>query len=222
MIESIQSETLNMSTVFQKRDQLESQIVDLLQQGDQRAISIIYSNYADTLLGMISRIVPTETIAEEVLQDTFIKIWKNASQYNPQKGRLFTWFANIARNTAIDKLRSAGYKKQQKTDSTETIVNSSELGIDEVNIKDSGLANVINSLDEKYRTLIDLAYFQGYSQREIEKELNIPLGTIKTRLRLAIQELRAKLDNDMVQKLLFVVLILTYLFTYFNSYTEWI
>jgi RNA polymerase sigma-70 factor (ECF subfamily) len=192
-----------MNSAFTQRDQLETSIAGLLASADRRAIALIYENYAETLLGLVKRIVESQEAAEEVLQDVFVKIWKNARKYDRSKGRLFTWFANIARNTAIDYTRAAGSRKQKKTTSTENIVNISKLGITESSIPDSGLQKVLDSLDEKYRVLIDLAYFQGYSQSEIEKELNIPLGTIKTRLRAAINELRVLLKDDMNQQLLF-------------------
>ena len=200
-----------MSLNFDKRDQLEGQIAGLLALADRRAIDLIYENYAETLLGLIKRIVESHEVAEEVLQDTFIKIWKNARKYEPSKGRLFTWFANIARNTAIDRLRSAGFRQQQKTTSTENLVDMNVMGSENAQIEDTCLSAVLASLDPKYRELIELTYFQGYSQRDIEKELGIPLGTIKTRLRTAINELRSKLNNDHVMKLLTVFFLLTQL-----------
>ena len=194
---------------FQDRDQLEKQIISLLQLGDQQAVSLIYKNYANTLIGLIYKVVKSDVLAEEVLQDTFVKIWKNAAQYNPQKGRLFTWFANIARNAAIDKVRSASFQRQSKTDHTENFVGIKEVGQEIQHTTDSGLRKVIDSLDDKYKNLIDLVYFQGYTQREIEKEFKIPLGTVKSRLRSAIKELRAKLDNEDVRKLLFAILLIS-------------
>lgn len=192
-----------MNSAFTKRDQLEERIAGLLANADRQAITLIYENYAETLLGLVKRIVGSHQVAEDVLQDVFVKIWKNARQYDRNKGRLFTWFANIARNTAIDYTRAASFRKQQKTTSTDNVVNLGSLGSTESSITDSGLQKVLDGMDEKYRVLIDLAYFQGYSQREIEKELNIPLGTIKTRLRAAINELRSLLKDDMNQQLLF-------------------
>ncbi|PSR12175.1 MAG: RNA polymerase subunit sigma-70 [Bacteroidetes bacterium] len=200
-----------MNVNFDKRDQLEGQIAGLLALADRRAIDLIYENYAETLLGLIKRMVESHEVAEEVLQDTFVKIWKNARKYEASKGRLFTWFANIARNTAIDRLRSAGFRQQQKTTSTENLVDINVMGSENAQIEDTGLSAVLASLDPKYRELIELTYFQGYSQRDIEKELGIPLGTIKTRLRTAINELRSKLNNDHVMKLLTVFFLLTQL-----------
>jgi len=192
-----------------KRDQLEKQIVSLLHRGDQQAISLIYKNYSNTLMGLIYKVVKSDVIAEEVLQDTFVKIWKNAYQYNSKKGRLFTWFANIARNAAIDKVRSASFQRQSKTDQTENFVDIKEAGQEIQHTTDPGLRKVIDSLDDKYKSLIDLVYFQGYTQREIEKEFNIPLGTVKSRLRSAVKALRAKLDDENVRKLLFAILLIS-------------
>jgi RNA polymerase sigma-70 factor (ECF subfamily) len=203
-----------MTTNFVKRDQLEQRIAQLLRQEDRAAIDLIYQNYADTLFGVINRIVGSKEVAEEVLQDTFVKIWKNALKYEAGKGRLFTWFANIARNTAIDRVRSASFRKSKQTTSTENLVSMDVLGSVETHIADPGLQKVLDSIDPKYRQLIELAYFQAYSQREIEKELNIPLGTIKTRLRKAIDLLREKLKDDHLTELSVIIVTLTKLLNY--------
>ena len=194
--------------------EIEKKITNLLNQGDREAVNLAYHNYGNALYGIIRRIVKSETVAEEVLQDVMVKVWQNAKSYDRTKGRLFTWLSNIARNASIDTIRSARHLREQKTTSIENPVYENISGTEELKIKDSGLVNVIQSLDEKHRVLIDMAYFQGYSQREIEKELNIPLGTIKSRLRQAINELRVKLNNDQIQNLLLsVALVLTLLQT---------
>ncbi|MFK7774737.1 MAG: RNA polymerase sigma factor [Saprospiraceae bacterium] len=180
----------------------EKEIVAYLEQGDRRAIDIAYKNYGRALYGIIIRVVKSSEVAEEVLQDVFIKIWTNAQSYNRSKGRLFTWMSNIARNASIDSIRTARSKREQKTASIENPVYENIGGKEEMNVKDFALQKVINSLDEKHRILIDYTYFQGYSQREIEKELGIPLGTIKSRLRLAINQLREKLNDDQIRNLL--------------------
>lgn len=187
---------------------IEKEIVAHLENEDRRAIDLAYKNYGKALYGIILRIVKSSKIAEEVLQDVFVKIWVNAKSYNKSKGRLFTWMSNIARNAAIDSIRTARSKREQKTSSIENSVHENIGGKEEMQIKDFGLRKVIDSLDEKHRLLIHLTYFQGYSQREIEKELGIPLGTIKSRLRLAINQLREKLDDDQVRNLLLSIFLL--------------
>ncbi len=186
----------------------EKEIVAYLEQGDRRAIDIAYKNYGRALYGIILRVVKSSEVAEEVLQDVFIKIWTNAQSYNQSKGRLFTWMSNIARNASIDSIRTARSKREQKTSSIENPVYENVGGKEEMNVKDFALQKVIDSLDDKHRILIDYTYFQGYSQREIEKELGIPLGTIKSRLRLAINQLREKLNDDQIRNLLVSIVVL--------------
>jgi RNA polymerase sigma-70 factor, ECF subfamily len=198
---------LLMSFLSNKKN-IETEVITLLAQGDKKAISLAYKNYADALFGIIVRIVKTKEIAEEVLQDTFVKVWDNASKFDESKGRLFTWFANIARNTAIDMVRSARYQKLQKTDTLENPVHTNTASVANIEIRDSGLEKVINSMDEKYRKIIDKLYFEGYSHSELAKEMDIPLGTVKSRLRLAIKELRQKLDGDFLTILLIILLFL--------------
>ena len=192
--------SLNISTT-------EKEIVAHLENGDRRAIDLAYKNYGKALYGIILRVVRSSEVAEEVLQDVFVKIWVNAKSYNRSKGRLFTWMSNIARNASIDSIRTARSKREQKTSSINNPVYENVGGKEEMNIQDFALQKVINSLDEKHRLLIDLTYFQGYSQREIEKELGIPLGTIKSRLRLAINQLREKLNDDQIRNLLVSIVV---------------
>jgi RNA polymerase sigma factor (sigma-70 family) len=195
-----------MPSTPQRNEQIEQTIVELLAKADRKAVSLAYQHYGDAVYGMILRVIQDKEIAQEVLQDVFVKVWQNAKKYDRKKGRLFTWLANIARNAAIDRTRSKDFKRDQKTDSLENFVTNNVSG-GEMYLQDSGLKKVIDSLDEKYRTLIDLAYFQGYSQRELEKKLDIPLGTIKSRLRQAINQLRDILEKGDVHKGSIILLI---------------
>ena len=198
---------------------IEREIIALLAKGDRRAIDLAYENYGNAIYGVIVRIVKSKEVAEEVLQDVFVKIWKNADRYNKNKGRLFTWFANIARNAAIDSIRTARAKREAKTTSTENFVNENIYGTSEMNLEDIGLKKIISSLDSKHRQLIDMAYFQGYSHSELAKELNIPIGTVKSRIRLAIKQLRVKLSDDLAWTPLLSITITTILLeTFLNLY----
>lgn len=187
---------------------IEQQIVQFLSTGNRKAIDLAYENYGKALYGIILRIVRSEEVAEEILQDVFVKIWINAESYNRKKGRLFTWFVNIARNASIDFIRTRRNKESQKTTSIENPVYENVAGTTEIEIEDYGLEKVINSLDEKHRLLIELTYFKGYSQREIEKEFDIPLGTVKSRLRIAVNQLREKLGDEQDRNLLLCIAIL--------------
>jgi RNA polymerase sigma-70 factor (ECF subfamily) len=182
----------------------ESQIVEMLHQNDKRVIAIIYDQYAPSLYGVVFRIVQSEDVAQDVMQDAFVKVWKKGTTYNSSKGTLFTWLLNITRNTAIDKLRSAGFRNSGKNQSIDNLVynkvSSRGTNPDEIGVKD-----LLNDLDEKYREVVDMIYFRGFTQKEVSEELNIPLGTVKTRLRIALRELRGIFEVTGTVVLLFLI-----------------
>jgi RNA polymerase sigma factor (sigma-70 family) len=172
----------------------EEELILSLQQKDQQAFSYLYDNYAPALNGVIFRMVEEKELAEDILQEAFIKIWDNFHQYDTSKGRLFTWMINLVRNLTIDTLRSKGYKKQQKISADENSVSNLSNNYSGSERFDTiGLRKYLENLKPEQRTIIDMAYFSGYTQDEIAKEIGIPLGTVKTRMRTAIIELRKML-----------------------------
>ncbi len=174
----------------------ESELVSLLQNHDKQAFNYLYDNYSEALFGVIYRMVEDKELAEDILQDVFVKIWNNFSNYNNLKGRLFTWMLNITRNLTIDTLRSKGYKKQSKIRNTENSVNNFVDHSSGADRFDSlGIRKHLAHLKNDQKQIIDLAYFSGFTQDEIAKQLSIPLGTVKTRMRTAIIELRKILQN---------------------------
>ncbi len=188
-----------------EKSQVEKDIVCLLSVKDSKCLDLVYKHYSSALYGVILNIVKSDEVAEEVLQDVFLKFWQKASSYDDKKSRLFTWLINIARNSAIDKIRSSDYKKSKKVDDISNYENfSKQLHVNTIN-EDHGLIKVINGLEEKYKKLIYLVYYEGYSQREITKEFDIPLGTVKTRLRSAIVALREQLSDEMLRKLIYLL-----------------
>ncbi len=173
----------------------EDELVMLLRNKDQQAFSYLYDNYAGALNGVIYRMVENTELGEDILQEAFLKIWNNFPQYDHTKGRLFTWMLNITRNLTIDTLRSKGYKKQQKISSDENSVSNYRDDTYSAERFDSmGIRKQLSNLKPEQRSIIDLAYFNGYTQDEISKEMGIPLGTVKTRMRSAILELRKMLQ----------------------------
>ncbi len=124
-----------------------------------------------------------------------MNIWRKIESYDPTKGRLFTWMLNVARNAAIDKVRSKGYRDALKNQSISENVDTSNIGSAAfAQLDDVGLKKVLSKLKEESRVLIDLSYFQGYTHEEIAKILNIPLGTVKTRIRSALLHLRTMIE----------------------------
>jgi RNA polymerase sigma factor (sigma-70 family) len=174
----------------------EEELVLLLKQQSREAFDYLYRNYAAVLYGVINKVVYDEQTAQDVLQDVFVKIWNNIGNYDAAKGRIYTWMINIARNAAIDKLRSKGEIMKAKIRTGEDVVNNLEQGMKTEQATDTiGLRKMVAGLKPEYETIVSLAYFKGYTLEEISKTLEIPLGTVKTRMRSAIQQLRAIFNN---------------------------
>ena len=173
----------------------EAELLLGLQAHDEQAFSFLYDRYSKALFSIILQVVPQQELAEDILQEVFVKIWQNISSYDETKGRLYTWMLNIARNQAIDRTRSKDFNNRMKTtELSENVYNSSQAV--EAKMDDVGLQKTLSNLPDESRKLLDLAYYQGYTQEEIAKMLNIPLGTVKTRLRATIIQLRKILSTQ--------------------------
>jgi RNA polymerase sigma-70 factor (ECF subfamily) len=165
----------------------EEELVERLRRQEESAMSVLYDNYSAALYGVILRIVKTEEVAEDVMQECFVKIWTSFENYDASKGRLFTWIINIARNAAIDKIRSRQYRVSSRSQAIENspanyLESSYEIRPDHV-----GLKEIVEKLNPDQKRIIDMMYFDGYTQSEVAEELAIPLGTVKTRARAAIK-----------------------------------
>jgi RNA polymerase sigma-70 factor (ECF subfamily) len=171
----------------------EQELVSLLQQREQKAFAYLYDNYSAALYGIVHSIVPDKDVSNDVLQNVFVNIWKKIESYDPTKGRLFTWMLNIARNAAIDEVRSKGYKDALKNQSLSENVDLSG-AVTAPAIDHIGLKKLLTRLKSELRVLVDLSYFQGFTHEEISKALNIPLGTVKTRIRAALIQLRSMMQ----------------------------
>lgn len=172
----------------------EAELLQGLQLHDEQAFSFLYDHYSKALFSIILPIIPQQELAEDVLQEVFVKIWQNIKSYDETKGRLYTWMLNIARNQAIDRTRSKDFNNRSKTtELSETVYNERQV---EAKMDDVGLKKTLSNLPEESRKLLELAYFQGYTQDEISKILNIPLGTVKTRIRSTIIQLRKILSTQ--------------------------
>jgi RNA polymerase sigma-70 factor (ECF subfamily) len=173
----------------------EEELVALLAGGDREVIGTLYDMYAGALFGVIVRIVRSEQIAEDLLQETFIRVWKNRASYNSTKGRLFTWLINIARNIALDQVKSRAYRDSQKNQDIDNLVSQEGSGPNEsYNPEQIGVKELLGKLSPEQHEIVDLIYFQGYTHSEAADQLGIPLGTVKTRLRAAISYFRSILS----------------------------
>ena len=149
---------------------------------------LFYEIFADSLFVIFLKITNDKDLPQDALQETLIKVWKNSKKYDPGKAKLFTWLYRIAYNTAIDKVRSLKNKNvnevQIETSSVYRIT-SNELNQDVLDIQKH-----LSTLDEKYQIVINALFFEGMTQQEASEELDIPLGTIKSRLKIGLRELK--------------------------------
>ncbi|HLA55131.1 MAG TPA: sigma-70 family RNA polymerase sigma factor [Flavobacterium sp.] len=163
----------------------------LIANKDEKAFTHIYDMYSRSLFAVISNLVKEREEAEDVLQEVFVKIWKNIDTYNESKGRFYTWILNIARNSAIDKLRSKGFNNSKKNLSSDNFVHLLDDSKGIINRIDIiGIQDFVKKLKPKCIQIIELLFFKGYTQQEASDELEIPLGTVKTQNRNCIQDLR--------------------------------
>lgn len=166
-------------------------LISRFQNKDGKALETLYEMYSESMHGVIFNIVRDADIAQEVMQDVFMKAWENSGSYSSKKGRFFTWLLNIARNAAIDKIRSKDFKNSKKNLDSQYFVDILETEENYSRNTDGiGVKSLVHKLAIKCTEIIELLYFKGYTQKEASEKLNMPIGTIKTRNRNCINELR--------------------------------
>lgn len=176
----------------------ESELVARVARGDEQAFLTLYDRYAARVHALTLRILGEDMLAEEATQDTFLKLWSRARLYINERGSLLLWLLTIARRTALDRLRLEGRRptlsdSHEPDDAWQFIADKETLS-DEARWR--SLYFAVQSLQLEYRQVIELAYYQGMSQSEIADVLGWPLGTVKTRVRTAMELLRAKWNDE--------------------------
>jgi RNA polymerase sigma-70 factor (ECF subfamily) len=166
-------------------------LIDQFKAKNITAFEKLYEMYKESIYGVIYNIVRQHDIAEEVMQDVFVKIWNKSESYSKDKGRFFTWILNISRNAAIDTIRSKTYKTEKQNLNTDSFVDIIETE-DNLDVKTDaiGIKQFVSKLAEKCKDVIELLYFKGYTQSEASEKLDMPIGTVKTRNRNCIKDLR--------------------------------
>jgi len=175
---------------------LEKHIVELLEERNDKAISLLYEHYGDTLYGVAKKVVRDEELAQDVLQESFVKIWKKSDSYDASKAKLFTWLFRITRNTAIDKLRSVNTKTDREIQMDVSDVYN--LGVDSIKPEFMDVRENLDKIESKYQIVLEALFFEGMTQQEASDELNIPLGTIKSRLKIGLRELKKIYGTSML------------------------
>lgn len=167
----------------------EQELITALKARDDQAFSYLYDHYSGSFYCIILQIVKSTESANDVLQEVFLNIWRKIESYDPAKGRLFTWTLNICRNASIDFLRSMSYQNSRENQEiTDNVYGNDQ--VTQASTDSIGLPKFLGKLRPEHRVLIELAYFKGYTHDEIAQIEDIPLGTVKTRIRNALIQLR--------------------------------
>lgn len=180
----------------------EKELMKRIKARDPKALEQLYDIYSTLLYGLVIPIVKKREEAEDVLQEVFITIWEKASTFDEDRGNVYSWIVTLTRNKAIDRIRSKGYKSQQKAsvstsepdftlegdryDPLETTIHSDRAEL---------VKMALDQIPEKQREVIKIAYYQGMTQSEIADHLNLPLGTVKTRTRQGLIKLKDILEG---------------------------
>ena len=177
-----------------------AQLMERIIQRDEKALDILYERFSKALYGAILCIVKRKEDAEEVLCEIFLQVWDKAPSYDLSRGALYTWLLSMARNRAIDKIRSKGYKNQkQEIDPGEGMEDfaspSSENALDTLVLTERAgtVREALTLISPDQRTVLEIAYFEGYTQSQISERLGLPLGTVKTRMRDGMKALQTLL-----------------------------
>ncbi len=192
-----------MSTERTQTDAAEAELLSAVARGDERAFAVIYDRYSSILFGLLLRIVRDRPEAEDVLQDVFLQIWQQAVNFDPARGRAFTWLVTLARSRAIDRLRSRDARERTANAAAQEAVE--EVGdalSDAVRAEQSEVVRgALAAIPEEQRRALMLAYFEGLSQTEIAERTGQPLGTVKTRMRAGLHKLRELLRRRVEEPL---------------------
>ena len=186
----------------QNMNTADEHLMTLVVAGDTTALETLYDRYAGTALGVVLRIVSDRAVAEEIIQETFWRVWDRSSSFDATQGKFSTWMFSIARRLAIDSLRRQKVRPQavrseaeeeqmlRKPDTDISVAETAVLHIEQEHVR----AALLSLSPEQYEVL-ELAYFKGLTRREIAQKTNTPLGTIHTRARLGLQKLRSELET---------------------------
>jgi RNA polymerase sigma factor (sigma-70 family) len=175
-------------------------LIASLKARDNKAFGFLYDNYHKALFRVIKKIIPDNDDASDILQDVFVNIYRKIDTYDRSKGRLFTWMLNISVNASVDKARSAAYRQIKNTCSLDKVTEN-KIWVVATGISDVGIKKTLERLSAQQKELIHLLYYQGYTQEQISVMRGIPLGTVKSRVRIALKQLRQFLamENNRVE-----------------------
>jgi RNA polymerase sigma-70 factor, ECF subfamily len=177
-------------------------LISLVRERDAHAFATLYDRHARAAYSLAYRMIGERQAAEDLVQDAFLKLWRGASSYRPERGNVRSWLLAIVHNQAIDQIRSSASRRrtQEKVEASAPRFQPSEAFAESWrNARRDQVREALRSLPEEQLRVLELAYFSGYTHVEIAELLELPLGTVKGRMRLGLQKVRDYFDSqDMV------------------------
>jgi RNA polymerase sigma factor (sigma-70 family) len=179
------------------RELNDAELYDQVQAKDKKALSSLYDRYEKLLYSFSYRIVKDGGLAEEVMQEVFIKLWKGKAQYSEEKGKFSSWLLTMTRHTAIDLLRKQSKEPNFELDERDALHSDEASVEDQVEWKERGqiLRTAVSKLKGDQKKIIEMFYFKGMTHKRISEEFDLPLGTVKGRIRLALKHLKTSLGE---------------------------
>lgn len=174
--------------------------VELLREaarGELSAISVVYDRFAGLLLSMAEKILTDRAMAEDLVHDVFLEVWRHAASYDPTRGSVRTWMLVRLRSRALDRMRSARSRREVGSDDSEPTSGLTELDREDPSLEPDrkSIRRALAELPAEQRTVLELAYFQGLTSSEIAERMGSPLGTVKSRTAAAIAKLRSVMER---------------------------
>jgi len=170
----------------------DSTIIERVKQQDKAALELLYDKYAPALYGVILRMCGNRELAEDLLQESFVKIWQHIGTYDATKGKFYTWAYRIAKNLTLNSLR----KKNQLIQTEDLSVYTEKEEAPQLNT--AALSGAISKLEPHHQEAITLVYFKGYTHREANLQMGVPLGTFKSYVKQALQALRKSYGKELI------------------------
>jgi RNA polymerase sigma-70 factor (ECF subfamily) len=180
----------------------DEELVRLVRQRDERAFARLYDRYADLVYAVALRVLGDPTLAQDVAQEVFLRLWRSPDSYDAGRGRFMNWLLSVTRNRAVDEVRARGRRWNREVapahlpDGPPDGHGDDPLISAQIEAERAAVRRALRSLPEEQRATLELAYFGGLTQQEIAHLLQQPLGTVKTRTRLALKKLRAALAGE--------------------------
>ncbi len=193
--------SMEQNATISYQDLTDQELLAEIADHNRDALAALYDRYGRRVFGLAVRMLNDAVKSEEVTQDVFLRVWRRATSYTPTKGKFTTWLFRIAHNRTIDELRKM---RRDKSRFADDIADHYDLESPSISPSDAAVANseyeqvrlALNVLPDPQREVVELSYFKGFTQSEIAAQTGQPLGTVKTRMRLALKKLRKALQEE--------------------------